>query len=144
MPLASGPGRVALVVVLPLLVFDVGVDGIGYGFVGAARLVLLDHRGPFGVVAHPSHQVAQARTAVGRELVSGVAQVMEVQARHADRRDRLRPGRRPVEVAAAQWTTHDTWEDQRARFVFDVDRQVLCQVAQSREAARRPPPLAPW
>jgi hypothetical protein len=68
-PLASGPGLVTLA----LLTFDVGVDGVGYRLVRAARLVLVDHRGPFGVVAHPRHQVTQARAAVGRELVPGVA-----------------------------------------------------------------------
>jgi hypothetical protein len=75
-PLASGPGRIALVVELALLVFDVGVDGVGYRLVRAARLVLVDHGGPFGVVAHARHQVSQACAAVGGELVSGVAEVV--------------------------------------------------------------------
>jgi len=39
------------------------------GGVGAARLVLVDECGAFTVVAHPSHQVAQARTAGRRERV---------------------------------------------------------------------------
>jgi hypothetical protein len=40
----------------------------GYHLVSAARLVLVDHRGPLGVVAHTRHQITQARAAVGREL----------------------------------------------------------------------------
>jgi hypothetical protein len=39
----------------------------------AARLVLVDHRGPLGVVPHARHEVAQSGPAVGRELVTGVA-----------------------------------------------------------------------
>jgi hypothetical protein len=34
--------------------------------------VLVDHGGPFGVVAHPRHEVAQSGPAVGGELVARV------------------------------------------------------------------------
>jgi hypothetical protein len=54
--------------------------------------VLIDHRGPFAVVSHPGHQAPKPGAAVGRELVPGVAQVVEVQARRADRLDRVRLG----------------------------------------------------
>jgi hypothetical protein len=58
---------------LALLVVDVLVDGVGYSLVRAARLVLVDHRGPLGVVAHARHEIAQRGPAVDRELVAGVA-----------------------------------------------------------------------
>jgi hypothetical protein len=43
-------------------------------------------------VAHASHQVPERGAALRGELVSGMAQVVEVQAWRADRRDRARPG----------------------------------------------------
>jgi putative transposase len=49
------------------LCVDVGVDGLGDRGVGAARLVLVDQRGPLAVVAHPGHQVLDARAACRRE-----------------------------------------------------------------------------
>ena len=67
------PGRTAVVlVVLALLVVDVRVDRVGDGLVRAPRLVLVDHGGPLGVVAHPGHEVAQSGPAVGGELVAVV------------------------------------------------------------------------
>jgi len=47
-------------------------------------LVLVDHRGPFAVVAHPGHQVPEPRAASGREMVTRVPKIMEMQARQAD------------------------------------------------------------
>ena len=80
--LASGdqrPGRtvVALVVALGL---DVEADRSGDPVIGAARLMLRDQRGTFAVVPHPRHQVFQSGTAVLRELVTGVPQIMGVTA----------------------------------------------------------------
>jgi len=40
--------------------------------VGRGRRVLLDHRGPDAVVAHPRFQVGQANSGLRRECVSGV------------------------------------------------------------------------
>jgi hypothetical protein len=39
-------------------------------------------------------------------MVSGVAEIMEVQADHADRLDGVRPGRHLVEVASPQRPAH--------------------------------------
>ena len=85
MRLASGdqrPGRtivviVALVVALGL---DVEADHIGDPVISTARLMLIDQRGTFAVVPHPRHQVLRSRTAVRRELVTGVPQIMNVTA----------------------------------------------------------------
>src|SRR5438552_3958887 len=92
-PLASGDqdaGRSVFVVAsLGLLGLDMRVDGVRYRRVGALGLVLVDHRGPFAVVPHPGHQVPEPGAAVGRELIPSVAQVVEMQARHADRLDRV-------------------------------------------------------
>jgi hypothetical protein len=46
-PLASGPGLVALAVILALLVLDVLIYRVRYRLVRAARLMLVDH-GPRG------------------------------------------------------------------------------------------------
>jgi hypothetical protein len=51
-------------------------------------------------VAYAGHQVPEPGTVLGRELVSGVAEIAEVQTRHADRLDRVRQGRHLVEVAS--------------------------------------------
>ena len=95
-PLASGDqcaGRPVLVVAAAgLLGLDVRVDGVCDRLVSALGLVLVDHRGSFAVVSHPGHQVPEPGAAVGRELVSRVPQVVEMQAGHADPLDRVRPG----------------------------------------------------
>ena len=79
---ASGDQRpagliVALVVALGL---DVEADRIRDPVISAARLMLIDQRGTFAVVPHPRHQVLKSRTAVRRELVTGVPQIMNVTA----------------------------------------------------------------
>ena len=95
-PLTSGDqyaGRPVLVVAaLRLLGLDVRVDGVRDRLVCAAGFVLVDHRGPVAVVPHPGHQVTERGAALGRKLVPGVAEVVDVKARHTDRFDRLRPG----------------------------------------------------
>jgi hypothetical protein len=53
----SGP--ILVIAVVALLGLDVSVDRVRYSLVSAPRLVLVDHRGPLAVVAHPCHQVAQ-------------------------------------------------------------------------------------
>jgi hypothetical protein len=56
----------------------VRVDRAGNRLISAARLVLVDHRGPLRVVAHSRHQVLESGLALGCELVTRVAQVMGV------------------------------------------------------------------
>ena len=53
------------------------------------RGVQVDERGPGAGVAHPLHQLAQARACRGRHRVSGMAQIVKMQLREA------RPHRRP-------------------------------------------------
>lgn len=56
-------------------------------------LVLVDDRGALAVVAHPGHQILQARAAGGREVVPGVPEIMKVQARRGrPRRNGYLPG----------------------------------------------------
>ncbi len=86
-PLTSSIGRT----VPALLAFDMRVDRARDHLVSATRFKLVDHRSPFAVVPNTRHQVTQARSAVGRNLVACVPKVVEMQARHADGRHRLRP-----------------------------------------------------
>jgi hypothetical protein len=69
--------------------------------------VLIDDSGALTVVAHPGHQILQARAAGGSEVVSGVPEIMKVQARCANRMDGVGPGRHLVEVAASQRSALD-------------------------------------
>jgi uncharacterized protein (AIM24 family) len=48
------------------------VDRGRNGFVRAEGYVLVNHRGPGAVVAHPRHKVAQRGSTVSGELVAGV------------------------------------------------------------------------
>jgi hypothetical protein len=72
---------------------DVDIDGVRDGLVCAARFVLVDHGRPLTVVAHPCHKIPQARAAGCCERVSGVSQVVEVQAWRPDCGDSLWPSR---------------------------------------------------
>src|ERR1022692_3155831 len=82
-PLARGSqctgGPVLIVAALGLLALDMRVDRIGDRLVSALSLMLVDHRGPLAVVAHPGHQVPEPGAAPGREVVTGVAKVVEMQ-----------------------------------------------------------------
>ncbi len=82
-------------------------DRIRDPLVRATRLVLVDQRRPLTVVAHPCHQVFEARAAVGRELATGVAQIMEVQARRfaPPRPPHIAPGVRPCGADPARRRT---------------------------------------
>jgi len=75
-PLACGGQRARWTVVVALVLGSLGVhmsvDGVRDGGVCAACLVLVDERSAFAVVAHPGHQVSQARTAGRCEGVAGV------------------------------------------------------------------------
>ena len=105
MQLASGDQRpsrtifviVALVVALGL---DVEVDRVRDPLVSASCRVLVDQRGTFALVPHPRHQVLKSRAAVGRELVTRMPQVMNMEASSPDRFHRMRPARHLVEVTA--------------------------------------------
>jgi hypothetical protein len=80
-------GAVIVVSVVALLSLDMRVDRLRNRLVGTLRLVLADHRGAFAVVAHPRHQISQACTARGRQVIAGMAEIMKVQALSArDRR----------------------------------------------------------
>ena len=74
--------------------------------------MLVDDRGALAVVAHPGHQILQARAAGGCEVVPGVPKIMKVQARCANRVDGVGPGRHLVEVAAPQRSALDPGEDE--------------------------------
>jgi hypothetical protein len=101
---------------------DVGVDRARDGQVSPTGLVLIDDRGALAVVAHPGHQILQARAAGGREVVPGVPEIMKVQARCASRMDGVGPGRHLVEVAAPQRSTLDPREDERFGLRADEQR----------------------
>ena len=64
---------------------------------------------------------------MGRELVPGVAKIVEMKARHADQLDRVRPGGHLVEVATPQRAALDAGEDERARLVIHVHRQMIAK-----------------
>jgi hypothetical protein len=63
-------GRAVVIVALALLALDVGVDRVGYVLVRAAGLVLVDHRGPLGIVAHARHEIFETRPALGGRVVA--------------------------------------------------------------------------
>jgi len=48
-----------ILTVLALLALDVGIDGVRDELIGAAGLMLVDHRGPLAVVDHASRQVPE-------------------------------------------------------------------------------------
>ncbi|MFL6044212.1 MAG: hypothetical protein ACJ72M_03745, partial [Propionibacteriaceae bacterium] len=54
------------------------VQRLGDRAVGDLAAVLVDQGGRGGVVAHPGHQVAQARAGLGGERVAGVPEVVQV------------------------------------------------------------------
>ena len=130
-PLASGDqdaGRPVFAVASPgVLGLDMRVDGVRDRRVSAPGLVLVDHRGPFAVMPHPGHQVPEPGTALRRELISSVPEVVEMQPRHADRRDSARPRGHLVEVATPQRTTLDAREDERAGLVLDEGGEMSAQ-----------------
>jgi len=129
----QGPGSAILTgAVSALLALDVRVNRAGYHLIGAARHMLVDHRGPLTIVAHARHQVPQACAAGGRELVPSVPQVVKMQARHTNGRYRLWPCGHLVEVTATDRATLRTWEYQRARLVLGVDREMRSQVGDDR------------
>ena len=74
---------------------DVSVDRISDPLVSSPSPMLVDHRGPFTVVTHASHQVPQASAtmSLGRDVIPGVAKIVEVQARQSHQRHYLRPPR---------------------------------------------------
>ena len=101
---------------------DVSVDRAGDGQVSPTSLMLIDDRGALAVVAHPGHQILQARAARCREVVPGMPEIMKVQARCAYRMHGVRPGRHLVEVAAPQRSTLDPREDERLGLRADEQR----------------------
>jgi hypothetical protein len=92
--------------------------------ISGSSCVLVDHRGQVAVVPHPGHQVPERGAALRRELVARVSEIVEVQARHADGRDGVRPAGHLVEVARRIGPPL-TLENTRARLVPDEHRQVV-------------------
>lgn len=70
-----------------------------------AGRVLIDQRGPGAVLTHPRHEVLGADVGLRGERVSRVLEIVEVQARAADRSDRVRPPGEQVRVPAADRVT---------------------------------------
>jgi hypothetical protein len=69
--------------------------------------VLVDHRRSCRAVAHPGHEVGEARAGIGGQRVASVPQVVEVEAGQADSGHRLAPLGGTLEVgpgsAAPGW-----------------------------------------
>jgi len=58
--------------------------GVRQGSLSRRRRVQVDERGAFGVVPHPGHEFPEVRARVDGELVSGVPQVVKMNALQAD------------------------------------------------------------
>jgi hypothetical protein len=71
--------RAVVIVALVALGLDVRVDRVGDPLASAARLMLVDERSALTVVPHPRHQILEGRSAVGRELVTSVPQVVDTE-----------------------------------------------------------------
>jgi hypothetical protein len=71
------------------------VDRVRDRAVGAACLVLVDHRGAFAVMTHTGHQIAEPGSARRGEVVPG----MKVQPLGSDGPDDVRPAGLLVEVS---------------------------------------------
>src|SRR5215831_16321545 len=56
---------------------DVSVDRAGDRQVSPTGLVLIDDRGALAVVAHPGHQILQARAVGCCEVISGMPEIMK-------------------------------------------------------------------
>ena len=63
---------------------QLSVESRRYRLVGRPAAVLVDQRGRWGVMAHPGHEVAEARARLRRERVPGMPEVVQVQARYAE------------------------------------------------------------
>jgi hypothetical protein len=63
---------------------DLGLNRVRDRPVGAPNFVLVDHRRSFAVVAHARHQVTQSGLAFSRQVVSGVAENMNVEGEDQD------------------------------------------------------------
>ena len=63
--------------------------------IGLSRRVLVDHRRPHAVVAHPRFQVRQAHPVLRRQFVPGVPQIMKMQSRLPRSRPRQQTSRKP-------------------------------------------------
>jgi hypothetical protein len=70
-------------------------------------------------------------------------QVMEVQARHADGLDGVRPRRHLAEVATPQQPSAHVREDQRPRAVLDVDGEMVAQAGDDRGGDADDAPTTP-
>ena len=120
---------------------DVRVDRARDQLIGTASPVLVNDRGPFAVVPHPGHQVAQPGAADRGKVIPGVAKIVKVQAFGADRADRVRPGGHLVEVAPPKRPALDAGEQQGARGRGNVYGEGSCSsgmIAAGMPTTRRP------
>ena len=98
---------------LPRFALDPGMQGIRDFVVTFACCVLVDERRTHAAVTRPVHQFPRARTAGRRQVVSGMPQVVEVEAsRQAGLYDQLGPPDRAMEIVPAQWGTQGPTKDQ--------------------------------
>ena len=65
-------GTIVVLLVRALLGTDVGVYRVRDRGIGTARLVLVDHGGPFAVMTHPRHEVLETCAAGRCERVPGM------------------------------------------------------------------------
>src|SRR5690348_10326699 len=107
------------------LPFDAGAERIGDLPVLLLSGVLVDQRGPSGAVTHAGHEVSEAGTGTRSERVSGVAQVVEVEAGQADLGHRSGPVAGALEVGAAEYAAVGAGEDERVGLVADEGAKVV-------------------
>ena len=86
------------------------------------------------------HRFAEARARVSRELVTGMAQIVKVNARQADSGKRGHPGT-PVEVAMTHRRAVRASEDERVSRAERV--KVLAEVTGDEFGERDDPPTGP-
>lgn len=88
---------------------------------------LVDHGGTLAVVPHPGHEIFQPGPGGRRERISGVSEIMQMQAGRPDRGSCVRPPSRPVEVPPAHRAAHRPREDQGVWLGLHERHQVLAK-----------------
>ena len=136
-------GRAVVIVSASAFGFDMSVDAVGNDSVRAARLVLVDQRGPLAVMPHPGHQILDPRAARSSKGVTGMAKVVEVQTLRTDRHRRMRPPRHLAEIAPPYWHPTDPREHQRAGFRPNELGHVLLQSRNDRPGREQETRLIP-
>jgi hypothetical protein len=108
------------------------IEHVSDPLIGLSRRVLVDHRGPHAVVAHPRFQVRQAHPVLRRQRVPGVAQIMKMQPWQSDRGHGIRPAGSPAEVAASEHAAALAGEHERGAVGPGVGVEVLAQLGHER------------